>query len=54
LISANSLAGKIKKHYETFPEDPNEFDQWVKKADQLWKQKRVAIKKLETLSIEYH
>lgn len=53
LLSANSLAGKIKKHYETFPEDPNEFDQWVKKADQLWKQKRVAIKKLETFSIEY-
>ncbi|MBA7475090.1 hypothetical protein ES707_10456 [subsurface metagenome] len=54
LLSANSLAGKIKKHYETFPEDPNEFDEWVKKADQLWKQKRVAIKKLETFSIEYH
>jgi len=54
LLSANSLAGKIKKHYETFPEDPNEFDQWVKKADQLWKQKRVAIKKLETFSIEYY
>jgi len=54
LLSANSLAGKIKKHYETFPEDPNEFDQWVKKADQLWKQKRVAIKKLETFSIEYN
>jgi len=53
LLSANSLAGKIKNHYETFPEDPNEFDQWVEKADQLWKQKRVAIKKLETLSIEY-
>jgi len=54
LLSANSLAGKIKKHYETFPEDPNEFDQWVNKADQLWKQKLVAIKKLETFSIEYH
>ncbi len=54
LLSANSLAGKIKKHYETFPEDPNEFDQWIKKADQLWKQKHVAIKKLETFSIEYH
>ncbi len=54
LLSANSLAGKIKKHYETFPEDTNEFDQWVKKADQLWKQKRVAIKKLETFSIEYY
>ncbi len=54
LLSANSLAGKIKKHYETFPEDPNEFDQWVKKADQLWEQKRVATKKLETFSIEYH
>ena len=54
LLSANSLAGKIKKHYETFPEDPNEFDQWVKKADQLWEQKRIAIKKLETFSIEYH
>jgi flavin-dependent dehydrogenase len=54
LLSANSLAGKIKKHYESFPEDPNEFNQWVMKADQLWKQKRVAIKKLETISIEYH
>ncbi|MHA1509810.1 MAG: NAD(P)/FAD-dependent oxidoreductase [Promethearchaeota archaeon] len=54
LISANGLAGKIKKHYERYPTSPHEFDQWVEKAEKLWKKKKIAIKKLSDVSITYH
>jgi hypothetical protein len=54
LISANGLAGKIKKHYEHYPTSAHEFDQWVEKAEELWKRKKVAIKKLSNVSITYH
>ena len=54
LLKANGLAGKIKKHYEKYPEDITEFETWVKKANNLWDMKKVAIKKLDTVTIEYH
>ena len=37
LIGALGTAGKIRKHYENFPKDVNDFDSWVKKAEKLWK-----------------
>jgi len=54
LLQANGLAEKLKKHYEIYPENINEFDTWVKKAQELWDQKKTAIKKLPTVIIEYH
>ncbi len=54
LIKASGLAGKIRKHYETYPEDPSDFNAWVIKADELWKQKKVVIKKYPSATIEYH
>ena len=54
LLQANGLAGKIKKHYENYPENPKNFGKWVEKADFLWKQKKRAIKKLRSVTIEYH
>jgi len=53
-LNANGLSGKIKKHYEKFPEDISDFDGWVIKADKLWQKKKVAIKKLPNVEIEYH
>jgi digeranylgeranylglycerophospholipid reductase len=53
-LTANGLSGKIKKHYEKFPEDISEFEGWVLKANELWKKKKVAIKKLPNVEIEYH
>jgi len=53
LLSANSLANDLKTHYEAFPESPDQFDSWVNKAENLWKQKTPAIKKLSTVEIEY-
>jgi len=53
LLQANGLAGKIKKHYENYPENINEFNSWAKKAQELWDQKKVAIKKLNSVIIEY-
>lgn len=53
LLQANGLAGKIKKHYENYPENPKNFCKWVEKADFLWKQKKLAVKKLSSVKIEY-
>jgi flavin-dependent dehydrogenase len=55
LISVNGLAGKIKKHYENFPENPKDFDEWVKKSEELWKKKKLAVKHLSSgVSIQFH
>lgn len=54
LLKANGLAGKIRKHYENFPENPEDFDTWVEKAEDLWKQKRVVKKQYPSVTIEYH
>ncbi|NVM36175.1 MAG: FAD-dependent monooxygenase [Candidatus Lokiarchaeota archaeon] len=53
LLQANSLAGKIKKHYENYPENLKKFGNWVEKADFLWAQKKLAVKKLSSVKIEY-
>ena len=54
LLQANGLAGKIKKHYENYPKNSINFSNWVKKAEFLWKQKKIAIKELSSVKIEYH
>jgi len=54
LLKANGLAGKIKKHYENYPDNPADFDDWVKKADELWKLKKVVRKNYPSVTIEYH
>jgi len=30
------ISGKIRNHYEKFPDDNREFYDWVKKAEELW------------------
>jgi flavin-dependent dehydrogenase len=37
LIKALGTGGKIYRHYLAFPEAPEDFARWVKKADALWK-----------------
>lgn len=54
LLKMNSLAGKIKQHYEQYPEEVNNFPEWIEVAENLWEQKKVAIKKLDNVTIEYH
>jgi flavin-dependent dehydrogenase len=53
LLQANGLAGKIKKHYEKYPDEPRNFENWVKEAEILWEKKKSAVKKLQSVSIEY-
>jgi hypothetical protein len=54
LLGANGLGNKIKKHYENYPTKLENFDEWVQKSEELWKQKKVAIKELSSVKIEYH
>ncbi len=54
LLQANGLAGKIKKHYENYPEKSENFGIWLENAEFLWKQKKLAVKHLSLVEIEYH
>ncbi len=36
LLAAMGISGKIKKHYERYPKDPEDFASWEKKARKLW------------------
>ena len=36
MIKYMGISGKIRKHYENFPEDANNFEDWVEKAERLW------------------
>ena len=37
MLKYMSISGKIRKHYENYPEDLNEFQDWQVKAEELWK-----------------
>ena len=36
MLKYMGISGKIRKHYEEYPEDPNNFEDWVEKAQTLW------------------
>ena len=36
MLKYMKISGKIRKHYEEFPENVNQFENWVEKADILW------------------
>ncbi|MHA1750055.1 MAG: FAD-dependent monooxygenase [Promethearchaeota archaeon] len=36
MLKYMGISGKIRKHYEEFPKDPNNFEDWVEKAKTLW------------------
>jgi len=36
LLAVSGLAGRIKKHYQQFPEEPGGFDEWQRTARRLW------------------
>ena len=36
MLKYMKISGAIRKHYENFPEDIDDFDDWVKEAEILW------------------
>ena len=40
IVSASIIGNKIAAHYKKYPNTPQAFDTWTKKADQLWKKTR--------------
>jgi hypothetical protein len=36
LVRALGASGKIRKHYEAFPERAADFEGWVRRAEELW------------------
>ena len=37
LLKGLSVGGKLEKHYKAFPDTPNGYAAWAKKAQKLWK-----------------
>jgi len=54
LLYSNNLANEIKNHYENYPSTPDEFTEWVSKAEDLWQKKLKATKYLRNGFIEYY
>jgi len=38
LLGGMSISGKIREHYEKYPENPEIFEEWKNKANELWSQ----------------
>ena len=38
LLGGLGISRKICEHYENYPENPNDFEKWVLKAQELWSQ----------------
>nr|MDO8087868.1 glycerophosphodiester phosphodiesterase family protein [Candidatus Sigynarchaeum springense] len=41
VLRINGLAGRIKKHYQQYPEKPGDFEGWARKADEIWANRRL-------------
>ena len=44
LLKSVVASGRIRSHYENYPEDPSSFKDWVEKADHLWRQAGTRMK----------
>jgi hypothetical protein len=44
LLRSVTISGKIRKHYEGFPETRSSFAPWVDRAEALWKQANAKMK----------
>jgi len=36
MLKYMKISGELKKHYENYPEEPREFDDWKHQAIKLW------------------
>ncbi|MFW9902572.1 MAG: hypothetical protein ACFFDY_14995, partial [Candidatus Thorarchaeota archaeon] len=36
MLKYMKISGRIRAHYENFPEDPKDFSEWSEKANELW------------------
>ena len=36
MLKYMKISGKIREHYENFPENPKDFDEWSEKANEFW------------------
>jgi hypothetical protein len=41
VLRINGLAGRIKKHYQRYPNTPVGLDGWVREADAIWANRRL-------------
>jgi flavin-dependent dehydrogenase len=44
LLKSVVASGRIRSHYENYPEDLSSFKDWVEKADRLWRQAGARMK----------
>jgi len=53
VLSTNRSANKIKKHYKRYPEDPERFEEWVKKANEIWAKRKNATRTFQSTTAIY-
>ena len=53
VIKINRHAGKLKKHYKVYPENPDGLDQWIKRTRELLKLRQVQPRVFKTTSATY-
>ncbi len=52
-IKVNGRANKIKKHYQKYPENPEDFEEWVQKANELWEKRERATREFKGITVKY-
>jgi len=53
ILKKNRHGKKIKKHYQKYPENPENFDEWVQKAEKIWELREVLPRKYKTITVTY-
>ncbi len=52
-IKVNGYAKRIRKHYQKYPENPEDFGDWVSKAEELWQKREHATRHFKTTTAIY-
>ena len=53
VLSANGNGKKIKKHYQQYPENPEEFEDWVQTANEFWAKRKNATREFKSTTATY-
>ena len=53
VIKISRHAGNLKKHYKTYPENPDDMDEWIERTEEIIKLRKVQPRVFKTTSATY-
>ena len=53
VIKQNRYGKKIKKHCKKYPEKPEDLEDWIQKAEEIWELRKVEPRIYKTLTVNY-